>query len=486
MPIILCGGSGTRLWPLSRELHPKQFLKLVSNKTLLQETVLRLNHITEQLELNYTIEEPIIVCHEAHRFIVAEQLREINVSATILLEPMAKNTAPALTLAALYTQMQFDKEFFLLVLPADHVILDNQSFAKTVSLALKVVEQGHLVTLGVEPTHAATGYGYIKTQDKTGHVSQVDQFIEKPTLEKAQEYVKEGGYFWNSGMFIFNGSMYLNTLKQLNNAMVQSCELALSLMQKEADFIRIDATAFATCPEDSIDYALMEQAARLGVTTSMVVLSAQWSDIGSWSALWENSKQNKEGNVIKGEVMTYDTSKSLLHCEQGVLITMGVDNLIIIRTADAVLVANKNQDQTIKSMVAKLRVAQPELVKTHKKVSRPWGSYECMDEASRFKVKRITVKPKARLSLQMHYHRAEHWVVVKGTAKVTRGQEQLMLSENESTYIPIGMQHRLENPGNINLEIIEVQSGAYLGEDDIVRLEDAYGRIKTKSTDKTK
>jgi len=486
MPVILCGGSGTRLWPLSRELYPKQFLKLVSNKTLLQDTLLRLNQATENLEIKsvYKIYNPMIICNEEHRFLVAEQLREIEVTADILLEPIAKNTAPALTLAALYAKLQVKEDVILLVLPADHIIQDIKFFAQALTAALQEAVQGKLVTFGVKPTHAATGYGYIKIKNKVSQVSPVEQFIEKPSIEKAQAYIEDGHYVWNSGMFVFNCSTYLNTLRQLNIKIIEVCEQALVAGKRDNDFIRVDKMIFADCPEDSIDYAIMERASSVGQATSLVRLQAGWSDIGSWASLWKVGQQDEQGNVIKGEVLSKDTTQSFLHCEQGVLVTLGVDNLIIVRTADAVLVANKNKDQNIKALVAKVKSIQPELVNNHKKVARPWGSYECVDEAARFKVKRITVKPKAQLSLQMHYHRAEHWVVVKGTAKVTRGTEQLMLAENESTYIPIGMQHRLENPGNISLEIIEVQSGAYLGEDDIVRLEDVYGRIKSKSTDK--
>lgn len=489
IPIILCGGSGTRLWPLSRELYPKQFLKLIGDQTLLQATMTRVLSLKNKFSCTqeYIVETPVIICNEAHRFLLAEQLREIDQSAIILLEPFAKNTAPALTSAALYLQTKQTDDALLLVLPADHLINNEAEFIDSMTHALQAANESSLVTLGIEPTYAATGYGYIQVEASTKPTHTVAKFVEKPPLKDAQLYLDSDHYYWNSGMFVFQCGVYLNTLADLNPLMMQQCQQALIARREEHDFIWLDSAAFAACPSDSIDYAVMEPASKnKNIEIKMITLNADWSDIGTWSALWKQSEQDEHQNVVQGNVLYQDAANNLLHCEQGTLVAAGINDLIVIKTKDAVLVANKQCDNSIKLLVQQLKQANSETVKHHSKVLRPWGSYECMDAGARFQVKRISVKPQAQLSLQMHYHRAEHWVVVKGTAKVTRGKESFMLSENESTYIPIGMEHRLENPGNIVLEIIEIQTGTYLGEDDIVRLDDVYGRVATETVNTTK
>ena len=463
-PVILSGGSGTRLWPLSRELYPKQLLCLVGEQTLLQQAVARLDGLED-------VSAPVFVCNEEHRFLVAEQLREMNVTpADIVLEPVGRNTAPALTLAALGATAG-GEDPLLLVMPADHVIRDIAAFHKAVRQASKLAEQGRLVTFGIVPQSAETGYGYIRRRQ--GH--EVAAFVEKPDAKTAAGYLQSGEYLWNSGMFLLRASVWLDELRQQQPKILDACEVALRGSRRDGDFRRIAKDAFVLCPNDSIDYAVMEKTRRAAV----VPLDAGWSDIGAWSALWQVCSQDPSGNVVQGDVVAHDTRNALLIAQHRLLGTVGVESLIVVETPDAVLVAHKDRAQDVKEIVGRLRQLKRTEHLTHRRVHRPWGTYEGVDSGERFQVKRLVVKPGASLSLQMHHHRAEHWVVVKGTAKVTRGDEVVLLSENQSTYIPIGTRHRLENPGTTPLEIIEVQSGSYLGEDDIVRFDDHYNRHKS-------
>lgn len=463
-PVILSGGSGTRMWPLSRGHYPKQFLPLVSESTMLQETWSRLIG-SANLSL------PIIVCNEEHRFIVAEQMREIGVRPdAIILESIGRNTAPAVALAALAA----DPSDVLLILPSDHVILDAPSFLTAVQEAEQLAQQGYLVTFGIVPTQPETGYGYIKRSGtQYGAAYAVAAFVEKPNAETAQRYIDSGDYFWNSGMFAFKAGVFLEELGKFNSQMLHVCQKAFAVPRKDIDFVRIDADIFATCPADSIDYAVMEKTERAVV----IPLDAGWNDVGSWSALWEVTPKDASGNAIRGDVLCIDTHNSFIHSESKLVATLGVDDLVIVETDDAVMIAPKQRVQDVKLLVEQLKQAKRPEVDTHRKVYRPWGYYDSIDTGTRHKAKRILVKPGAKLSVQMHHHRAEHWVVVKGTALITKGDEQMLLTENQSTYIPLGVVHRLENPGIIPLEIVEVQSGSYLGEDDIVRFSDQYGRI---------
>ncbi len=464
IPVILSGGSGTRLWPLSRGQHPKQFLPLVSNHSMLQETVLRLQGIK-------SLKAPIGVCNENHRFMMAEQLREIDVSpSAIILEPMGKNTAPAVALAALAAESEDD---VLLILPADHVIADIESFQTAVKQTNAIAEEGYLVTFGIVPTEPETGYGYIKAGQKQTEIAfKVDSFVEKPNVEKAQKYVDSGEYYWNSGMFVFKAKRYLEELEKFNPEMLLACREAYKTAEIDADFIRLDKKVFSQCPADSIDFAVMEKTDQAIV----VPLAAEWNDVGSWSALWEVIDKDGDGNAINGDVITVNTSNSFLHSSGRLIATVGVDNLVVIETADAVMVASKDKVQDVKAIVDQLKSKNRPESELHRKVYRPWGYYDLVDTGERHHAKRIVVNPGAKLSVQKHHHRAEHWVVVKGTAVVTKGDEELLLTENESTYIPVGVVHSLENPGVIPLEMMEVQSGSYLGEDDIVRYDDKYGR----------
>ncbi|MEN8260150.1 MAG: mannose-1-phosphate guanylyltransferase/mannose-6-phosphate isomerase [Pseudomonadota bacterium] len=464
IPVILCGGSGTRLWPLSRALYPKQFLPLVTDKTMLQETVRRIGGMD-------SVESPIVVCNADYRFMVAEQLREIGVkAAAILLEPTARNTAPAITLAALAAK----PDDVLLVLPADHAIENIESFHSALRLAGEQAELGLLATFGIVPTSPETGYGYIKRSGATGagEVWAVEQFVEKPDLETARQYVESGRYFWNSGMFMFKAARFLEELDKFNHAMFDACQKAYDGAVSDLDFVRIDGEAFSQCPSDSIDYAVMEKTA----DSVVVPLDAGWNDIGSWSVLWDVSKKDAQGNAKKGDVMVHDTHYSYVHSESKLVAAVGVENLVIVETEDAVMVAAMDRVQEVKSIVERLLATKRSEACIHHKVYRPWGYYNSIDMGERYQAKLIVVKPGGKLSLQMHHHWAEHWIVVKGTALVTKGQEQILLSENQSTYIPIGTMHRLENPGVIPLEMVEVQSGGYIGEDDIVRFDDQYGR----------
>lgn len=466
IPVILSGGSGTRLWPLSRALRPKQLLSMTSNYTMIQDTVSRLNGVNE-------LAAPIVVCNEEHRFTIAEQMREIHITpSAIILEPFGKNTAPAVAISALQAQKQ-QQDPVLLVLPADHVIANTLAFHEAIAAGYKAAMDNQLVTFGIVPSSPETGYGYIKSgTELTDGVYKVDAFVEKPDVQTAQSYLDEGNYFWNSGMFMFKASRYLEELKQYNSEMLQYSTQALELAQTDMDFTRLDKEAFAQCPSDSIDYAVMEKTQHAAV----IPVDIGWNDIGSWSALWDVGVSDASGNVTHGDVLLHDSTNSYVHSDSRLVTVVGLNDHVVVETADAVLVAHRDRSQDVKEIVEKLKLANRDEAIIHNKAYRPWGAYECIDQDARFQVKRITVNPGASLSLQLHHHRSEHWIVVQGTAKVTRGDEVFLMSENESTYIPLGEKHRLENAGKIPLELIEVQTGTYLGEDDIVRFDDAYGR----------
>ena len=462
LPVILAGGSGTRLWPLSRKLRPKQFLPLVDEQTMFQATLARLDGLSG-------LHAPFVVCNEAHRFLVAEQLREHKYAhQAIILEPTGKDTAPAIALAALYAQQIGLEEAMLLVLPADHVISNINAFQQALNVATKLAGQGRLVTFGIVPKHAETGYGYI--QHDGG--SQVLRFVEKPDQTTAEHFFESGEYLWNSGMFLFQVTSYLAALKRYAPDVLTSCRQAMAQPTVDNDFIRVDKAAFEACSSISVDYAIMEKTTHAAV----VPLDCGWSDVGAWNAVWDLGKKDTEGNVMRGDVAAYQAKRNLVYTEQRLVALLGVEDLLVIDTKDATLVAHRNHAQEIKGLVGQLETRKrPELL-LHREVYRPWGSYDSVDHGERFQVKRIVVKPGARLSLQKHHHRAEHWVVVKGTAEVRCGDKILLLTENQSTYIPLGEVHQLANPGKVPLEMIEVQSGSYLEEDDIVRLEDIYGR----------
>jgi len=460
--VVMAGGSGTRLWPLSRAAHPKQFLALYGDDTMLQATFKRLDGLD--------IQSSVTICNEEHRFFVAEQLREIDKLGSIILEPVGRNTAPAIALAALSSQEGEDP--LLLVLAADHVIQDVAVFTKTVMNAIPLAEAGKLVTFGIVAHEPNTGYGYIKKGESQGLGFDVDAFVEKPSIEVAKEYLESGDYFWNSGMFLFKSSCYLEELKKHRPDIYDACQLSMGGTSKDNDFLRINQAAFSACPNDSIDYAVMEK------TDDAVVvpMDAGWSDIGSWSSLWDISDKDSNGNVTYGDVMLHESHNSYIRTDGKLVAAIGVDDLVIVSTKDVLVVAHKDSVQDVKVVAQQLKAESRTEWEHHREVYRPWGKYDSIDSGERYQVKRITVKPGAKLSVQMHHHRAEHWVVVSGTAKVTNGEKTFMLSENESTYIPVGVVHALENPGKVPLELIEVQSGSYLGEDDIVRYEDIYGR----------
>lgn len=472
VPVILAGGSGTRLWPLSRQSYPKQFLHLVDPQyTMLQLTLKRLEDLSQQ------VLPPIIVCNEDHRFIVAEQLRQIDIThASIILEPFAKNTAPAITLAALQAQELYpEQNVSLLVLSADHYIADISAFQHSILLAEQQAQLEKMVVFGVKPTEPHTGYGYIQLgeQIKEKSTYKLDKFVEKPDLQTAGHYVSSQNYLWNSGMFMFQTQLFLQELKLHQADIYQCCINAWQHKTTDLDFIRIGSQEFQQCPENSIDYAIMENTAQ-GV---VVCLDVGWNDLGSWSSLWQSNQKDDNQNVIFGDVLAEQSQRNYIYSSSRLVTVLGVENLIIVETKDAILVAHQDKSQEIKKVVEQLKKEQRIELLQHKEVIRPWGKYDCIDIGERYQVKRITVNAKAKLSLQMHHHRAEHWVVVKGTAKVTKGEEQYYVSENESTFIPLGTLHSLENPGCIPLELIEIQSGSYLGEDDIVRFKDEYGRI---------
>jgi len=482
IPVILSGGAGTRLWPLSRELYPKQLLPLISSHTMLQDTVLRLDGVSG-------LAPAMVICNENHRFMVAEQMRQVNQSGGgIVLEPVGRNTAPAIAVAALLAQAG-GQDPVLLVLPADHVIADAMSLRMGIEEGANLARQGKMVTFGIVPDKPETGYGYIRAdrsrplsqispgKDSPGHPQvsafAVSAFVEKPDRATAEKYVTSGEYFWNSGMFIFQASSYLDELERYAPEIVSCCRLAVERGQKDLDFLRLDSEAFSDCPSDSIDYAVMEKTE----STAVIPLEAGWSDVGSWSALWEVGEHDGHGNILKGDVLVENVKDSYIHASQRLVAAVGVEDHIIVETGDAVLVAHKSSVQDVKKIVEQLKNQARNEALLHRRVNRPWGTYECIDQSERYQVKHITVNPGATLSLQMHHHRAEHWIVVRGTARVTKGDETILLSENQSTYIPLGVTHRLENVGKIPLELIEVQSGSYLGEDDIVRFEDSYGRL---------
>lgn len=463
-PVILSGGSGSRLWPMSRELYPKQFLPLVAANTLLQDTLLRLDGVDHQA--------PILICNEEHRFLAAEQLRQIGqLNHNIILEPEGKNTAPAIALAA-FTALRADKEAVMLVLPADHVVKDTSVFTESISRALLHAKEGNLLTFGVVPTYAETGYGYINRGEADGDVYRVARFVEKPDAANANEYLESGDYYWNSGMFLFRADRYLEELKIYRPDIYKACEQAITVAAKDLDFIRVDKALFATCPSESIDYAVMERTCRAVV----MPLDAGWSDVGSWSALADVDTSDVQGNTFKGDVLHHNTSNTYVFAENALVSTVGVKDMIVVQTKDAVLVVHKDHVQDVKTIVAELKESGRSEYRLHREVYRPWGKYDAIDQGDRYQVKRITVKPGEKLSVQMHHHRAEHWIVVSGTANVTIDETTRLVSENQSVYIPVGSVHALENPGKIPLELIEVQSGPYLGEDDIVRFDDRYGR----------
>ncbi len=469
IPVILSGGSGTRLWPLSREAYPKQFLSLMGDRSFFQSTAERLSGLND-------CTPPLIVSNEEHRFLVAEQLRQIGSEASgIILEPVGRNTAPAVTCAALLSEQQH-KNSILLVMPSDHVIQDTEAFRSAVAIGAKAAEIGQLVTFGIVARHPETGYGYIRRQaapsDNDATIFPVAEFVEKPDIDTASSYVASGQYYWNSGIFMFQAKTFLEEMGRFSPDILDHCRDAISNISRDLDFTRLDKTAFTACPSDSIDYAVMEKTARAVV----VPLDAGWNDIGAWSALWEISQPDKHGNVTSGDVLTEDVENCYIRGEHRLISGIGINNLIVVETADAVLIADKSRAQDVKKITAQLKQSGRNEHLHHVRVYRPWGSYETVNEGDRFKVKRIIVKPGESLSLQMHHHRAEHWVVVKGTAKVTRGNDEMLISEDQSIYIPIGTQHRLVNPGLVPLELIEVQTGSYLGEDDIVRFTDNYGR----------
>ncbi|WP_448141949.1 mannose-1-phosphate guanylyltransferase/mannose-6-phosphate isomerase [Stenotrophomonas bentonitica] len=462
LPVILSGGSGTRLWPLSREAYPKQFLALAGEQTMLQATWQRVAPIAGRA--------PLVVANEEHRFVAAEQLQQLDVQPqAILLEPVGRNTAPAIAVAALEATLE-EGDPVLLVLPSDHVIADEEAFRAAVLRALPAARDGKLVTFGIVPTGPETGYGYIKAASGDA-VRAVDRFVEKPDADTALQYVQSGEYFWNSGMFLFKASRYLAELERLQPAMLAASRNAWQLARRDTDFTRLDREAFAAVPADSIDYAVMEKTADAVV----VPLDAGWNDVGSWTALRDVSAQDADGNAHHGDVIAIDCRNTYAYGER-LIALVGLDDVIVVETDDAVMVGRSDRMQEIKQVVARLKADQRPEATWHRKVYRPWGAYDSIDNGERFQVKRITVKPGGTLSLQMHHHRAEHWVVVSGTAEVTRGDEVILLGENQSTYIPLGVTHRLRNPGKLPLELIEVQSGSYLGEDDIVRFEDTYGR----------
>ncbi len=479
LPVFLCGGSGTRLWPLSREAYPKQFLALTGSQTLLQDTALRLQGWAPEIG---TAPDPILVCNTEHRFVAASQLLAIGVrKARVLLEPVGRNTAPALTLAALQAGAEgYDP--VMLVMPADHVVQDVPAFHAAVRQAFFIAEEGGLVTFGVVPDRPETGYGYIQCHPASSEgpgIHRIASFAEKPDAPTAQRYLDAGDYFWNSGLFMVRASQWLAAIRACRPDILSACESAMQGAQRDLDFIRPDVSAFEACPSDSIDYAVMERLPlmpQVGIPTFAVALQAGWSDLGAWDALWNVLERDGDGNATVGDALLENSENTLLMSTHRLVAGVGLDHIVVVETPDAVLVADKRRTQDVKHIVARLKQDGHAQAHDHRKVHRPWGWYDAIDSGERFQVKRIVVNPGARLSMQMHFHRAEHWVVVRGTAEITNGDETYLLAQNESTFIPVGRRHRLANPGKTPLEIIEVQSGDYLGEDDIVRFDDIYGR----------
>ncbi|WP_084544578.1 mannose-1-phosphate guanylyltransferase/mannose-6-phosphate isomerase [Derxia gummosa] len=478
VPVILSGGSGTRLWPMSRAQYPKQLLPLHDENTLLQCTALR----TEGFKCDgVRLGKPIVVSNEEYRFVIAEQLRLIGSAAeSILLEPIGRNTAPAITLAALEAGLDPSEDPLMLVMPSDHVIADISAFQNALRAAIPAAQNGAIVTFGIIPDHPETGYGYIEIKaDNLGTPGPIATFVEKPDAETAQRYVDSGRFVWNSGLFMTRASVWLKAIAAFRPDIAEAVQLAYAAGKRDGSFLHIPKDKFSASPSDSIDYAVMEKLptdTSTGIPAWVVPLDCGWSDVGAWSALWEVAEKDEGGNVTRGDVLTTDTTDTLVLAQSRMVACVGVDNLVIVETPDAVMVANKNETQKVKDIVGQLQKSGRSEAVAHRKVYRPWGWYDSIDNGPRFQVKRIVVNPGATLSLQLHHHRAEHWIVVSGTARVTRGEDSFLLSENQSTYISIGQVHRLANPGKVPLEIIEVQSGSYLGEDDIVRLEDTYGR----------
>ena len=478
LPVVLSGGSGTRLWPLSREKYPKQLLPLVGRQSMLQATVSRLDGLDG-------LAEPLLVCNEEHRFVVAEQMRLLGKKGRVLLEPVGRNTAPALTLAALWAGRQGDDPV-LVVMPADHVIVDEARFRSAVAHAVALAKAGRAVTFGITPDCPETGYGYIQQGAALageGGAFELARFVEKPDRQTAQKYLDAGDFLWNSGIFVMRASIWLKALELCRPDILAACRASLEGGSEDGDFVRVDPALFAQCPADSIDYAVMERLSGGGVDgtaglpkSAVIPLAAGWSDVGAWDALWKVLPKCDDGNATRGDVLLEGCRDTLAIAENRLVACIGLNNIVVVETDDAVLVAHHEATQDVKKVVDRLKGEGRTVTQWHRKVYRPWGWYDGVDSGERFQVKRIGVKPGAALSLQMHHHRAEHWIVVSGTARVTRGDEVFLVSENQSTYIPLGVKHRLENPGIVPLEMIEVQSGSYLGEDDIVRFEDSYGR----------
>ncbi|SFN62633.1 mannose-1-phosphate guanylyltransferase [Izhakiella capsodis] len=467
LPVIMAGGTGSRLWPMSRELHPKQFLRLHSLHSMLQETLKRLDEID--------VGEPVVICNENHRFMVAEQLRQIDMlSHNIILEPVGRNTAPAIALAALNAIAQ-GHDPIMLVLAADHIIKDITTFHKAIEAAMAYAAGQSLVTFGIVPTGPETGYGYIQRGENSGEssvASSVKRFVEKPDLATAQTYVDSGEYFWNSGMFMFRAKRYLEELEKFRPDILDACRRSLTDIECDKNFINVNYDAFSSCPDESIDYAVMEKT----TDAVMIPLDVGWSDVGSWSALWDVSEKDGEGNALTGDTFLHNTHDCYINTDEKLVAAVGVENLVIVNTKDAVLVIDKSKVQDVKKVVEHLKKHKRTEFRRHREVYRPWGICDILVDEKRFNVNRITVNPGEAFSLQMHHHRTEHWVVLAGTARVTTGDKTFLLTENQSTFIPIGVVHRLENPGNIPLELIEVQAGSYLGDDDIIRIKDHYGR----------